>query len=316
MMIVFGVLLFAFVGIIFVAIVNTPSQKKQKENTQSAREQKVRESGTVTFNNMNPAQHLAQAELALKPNTSLDAIDEGLRNLDAIPPYAPEAVPAKGLRHKFNLEKERQKAAQEKQAQEAFKQNILNDARKTARKNYMDGLREEFRNNGVDASVYGENGDLMIVSGLLKRKRDRDIVMLQQFGPNVRRSLCAMGFKTLALQSGVVFGEGETYSLGCAETKTQREARLEQQRTTRQKYVDSLQFGDDLDIHATQEGDELVLTGSFANGLSPEMFRVTWGAKFDNEAKKNLCGIGFRGIRIRTDANSAGTFISFNCGGH
>jgi hypothetical protein len=198
------------------------------------------------------------------------------------------------------------------------KQQIISDARKTARENYIHGLREAFRNNGADASVSDTDGELAIVSDALKLKPDRDQLMRQQFGPTVRRSLCTMGFKTIALKSGVILGDGDSYSLGCPETKAETESRRQEERSARQKYVDDLQrdFNTDSqqeEIHVSERGNELILTGRFAKGTSPGMLRAMWTAKFVDQAQENLCGIGFRGLRLRGDVDSSGTFISFGC---
>jgi hypothetical protein len=192
-----------------------------------------------------------------------------------------------------------------------LKEQILNDARKTARKNYIGNMRGIFRENGVDASISDIDGELVIVSDLFKAKPNRDEILQRQFGPSVRQNLCTMGFNTLALKSGVLFGDGDEYSL-CPETKEAREARLQDEFSARQKYIGSLQLGEG--IQATQEHNEIVLTGSFAKDLSPQMMRAMWASKFDDQTKSNLCGIGFRGLRERTDARSRGTFISFGCG--
>jgi uncharacterized protein YnzC (UPF0291/DUF896 family) len=200
-----------------------------------------------------------------------------------------------------------------------LKTQVLDDARKTARKNYIDGLQANFRTNGVDAVASDIDGELTIVSDALKLKPDRDELVQRQFGPAVRRNLCTMGFKTLALKSGVLFGDGDEYSLGCPETKEQKEARLQEQRAARQKYVDDLRemFNSDPQgqgIQMAQGNNELLFTADFVRGASPQMIRAMWASKFSDQEKKNLCSIGFRGLRARADANSPGTFISFGCG--
>jgi hypothetical protein len=200
-----------------------------------------------------------------------------------------------------------------------LKAQILNDARKTARENYISTVSEAFRDGGTDASISDIDGELVIVSDLLKLKPNRDEVLRRQFGPAVRRDLCKIGFKTLALKGGVLFGDGDEYSLGCPETKEQKEARLSEQRTARQKYADDLQrtFNSDPQGHGVQmaEGNnELLLTAEFVRGVSPQMIRTIWASKFSDQEKKNLCTIGFRGLRLRADVNSPGTFMSFGCG--
>ena len=127
-----------------------------------------------------------------------------------------------------------------------------------------------------------------------------------------------MGFKTFALKSGVIFGDGDTYSLGCPETKEEKEARLEQGRSARQQYVNDLQakFNRDPDFRnqrVEDQNNELVLTSPAANDLTPAMIRANWGAMFTGDARKNLCGIGFRGLRVQGTVNDTCTFISFGC---
>jgi hypothetical protein len=198
-----------------------------------------------------------------------------------------------------------------------LKEQIMNDARKTARTNYVDFMRETFRNGGVDASISDINGKLVMVSDVLKEKPDRDRILRGQFGPAVRRDLCKMGFKTLALKSGVLLGDGDEYSLGCPERKEEKEARLQEQREARQKFVDDLQrtFNTDQQgqgMQVTQENNEIVLTADLGD-LSPQMIRAMWVSKFSDQEKKNLCGIGLRGLRARADVNSPGTLVSFGC---
>lgn len=200
-----------------------------------------------------------------------------------------------------------------------LKMQLRDEAQKTARNDYVDRLQANFRNNGVDAVASDIDGELTIVSDELKLKPDRDELVRRWFGPAVRRNLCTIGFKALALKSGAVFGDSDKYSLGCPETKEQKEARLQQQHTARQEYVDDLQrtFNSDPQgqgIQIAQGNNELLFTADFVRSASPQMIRATWASKFSDQEKKNLCSVGFRGLRARADANSPGTFISFGCG--
>lgn len=93
----------------------------------------------------------------------------------------------------------------------------------------------------------------------------------------------------------------------------------QEQRAARQKYVDDLQetFNSDPQgqgIQIAQGNNELLFTAEAVRGASPQMIRSMWASKFGDQEKKNLCGIGFRGLRARADAKSPGTFISFGCG--
>lgn len=87
----------------------------------------------------------------------------------------------------------------------------------------------------------------------------------------------------------------------------------------RQNFVDDLQRKFDGDpqrhgVRVTQEHDEVVLTGPVVGGLSVKAFRTTWLSKFSEVEKKNLCGIGFRGLKGKADADNTGIFVSFECG--
>jgi hypothetical protein len=195
---------------------------------------------------------------------------------------------------------------------------IMQEARAVARENYISNMRAIFRDGGVDATISDVGGELTIVADPLKIKPNRDHFMRQEFGPTVRRSLCTLGFKTVALKSGVLFGDGDSYSLGCPETKEEREARLQEERSARQKYVDDVQndFNHDpqSSIHVTQRDNELILTG-FAKDLSPATLRAMWAALMSDSDKKNLCGIGFRAVRMTADDGNGGTLISLGCQG-
>jgi hypothetical protein len=182
-------------------------------------------------------------------------------------------------------------------------------------------MQDEFRNQGVDATISDLDGDMVIVSDALKLKPDRDRLMRSTFDPAYRKALCTAGFKTVELKSGAIFGDGDTYSLGCPETKEERAARLEAQRSQRQEFVDQLQnrFNSDsevaaLGIHVEQAADELILTSSSAKDVSPQVFRSMLVQQFSDSSGNKLCNVGFRGLRVRTSPSSGGTFISFGCG--
>jgi tellurite resistance protein/uncharacterized membrane protein YeaQ/YmgE (transglycosylase-associated protein family) len=64
-------------------------------------EEQERREAEAAFNSMTAAEHLEKAKLALKSGSTLEAIIEGLRNLVAIPPSAPEAATAKTLKRKL-----------------------------------------------------------------------------------------------------------------------------------------------------------------------------------------------------------------------
>ena len=200
-------------------------------------------------------------------------------------------------------------------------ERILNDAKKPAREKYVSKMQDEFRNQGVDATISDLDGDMVIVSDALKLKPDRDRLMRSTFDPAYRKALCTAGFKTVELKSGAIFGDGDTYSLGCPETKEERAARLEAQRSQRQEFVDQLQnrFNSDsevaaLGIHVEQAADELILTSSSAKDVSPQVFRSMLVQQFSDSSGNKLCNVGFRGLRVRTSPSSGGTFISFGCG--
>ncbi len=201
-----------------------------------------------------------------------------------------------------------------------MKQQLLLDAQRTARENYIDRLRQNYQHSGVDASVSDINGELTIASDALKLKSDRDYLIRQQFGPKVRHNLCSIGFKTLALKSGVILGDSDEYSLGCPEAKTEREVRLREEESKRRDFVANLQntFSSDPQgsgIQVTQGKNEIILTGASFADLSPEMIRGIWASKFSDDAQQNLCELGFRSLRARANRNARGAFISFHCEG-
>jgi hypothetical protein len=200
-------------------------------------------------------------------------------------------------------------------------EQILNDAKKTAREKYVNKMQDEFRNQGVEATISDLDGDMVVVSDSLKLKPNRDRLMRSAFDPTYCKALCAAGFKTVELKSGVVFGDGDTYSLGCPETKEERDARLEARKGQRQAFVDELQrsFNGDsetaaLNIWVEQGADELILTGSSANDVPLKMFRSMISAEFGDGTSNKLCSVGFHGLRVKSNSSSSGAFIPFNCG--
>jgi hypothetical protein len=198
---------------------------------------------------------------------------------------------------------------------------ILNDATKTAREKYVNKMQDEFRNQGVEATISDLDGEMVVVSDALKLKPDRDRLMRSAFDPTYRKALCAAGFKNVELKSGVVFGDGDTYSLGCPETKEEKDARLGARKGQRQAFVDELQksFNGDsetaaINIRVEQGADELILTGSSAKDIPPKMLRSMTAAGFGDGTSNKLCSVGFHGLRVRSSPSSSGTLISFNCG--
>lgn len=76
----------------------SPAPAKDKS---IATEEQGKLDAEANFKNMTSAQHIQQARLALEPGATLAAIDEGIRNLDAIPASAPEAAAAKAFKRKL-----------------------------------------------------------------------------------------------------------------------------------------------------------------------------------------------------------------------
>jgi hypothetical protein len=199
--------------------------EQQKQDAANAQKKSEAEAAAA-FSGMTAAEHLQRAQLALNTDATRETVDEGLRNLEAIPPSEPESAAAKTTKRKLAGARERLLRAQEQQAQEATKAHIVEEARASARKDFRSGLREVFRKNGADASISDiDDRKLFIASDSFKLKPNRDETMMQLFGPAVRRKMCVMGFNTIELRSGVIFGDGDEYSLGCPETKEEREAR-------------------------------------------------------------------------------------------
>lgn len=82
-------------------------QREEQQKQQQVAEQKKRDAEVAAFNVMTPSQHIERALLAAKPDATLDAINEAIRNLDAIPVSAPEAATAKALKRKLAISKAR-----------------------------------------------------------------------------------------------------------------------------------------------------------------------------------------------------------------
>jgi uncharacterized protein YnzC (UPF0291/DUF896 family) len=192
----------------------------------------------------------------------------------------------------------------------------LTEARKAARENYINKMREIFMQQGVNANIIDSNGVMVIVSDALKESSDRNQFMRTTFDPTYRKALCAAGFTAIELRSGAILGDGATYSLGCPESKEERAARLQARAAKRQEFVAGLQndFKSDADlqeIQVTQTSEELVITSPSFKGMPPQQMRAMFDAQFDQQ--NNACGLGFKGLRVKTGPSSAGTFISYNC---
>jgi hypothetical protein len=193
-------------------------------------------------------------------------------------------------------------------------EKFLNDARKTAREKYISDMHDLFFDNGFDASIRDDNGQLVITSDTFKLKTDRDYIMRQTFPAATRRKFCEIGFKTVNLRSGV-FSDSHVYSMGCPETKEEKEMRLQQERAARQRFINNVQNGFNNDpytkeLQIADINNELVITYPPSKYTSPAQFRDMMAASLSTE---NLCKIGFKGIRVRAGAKSAGTFTSFGC---
>jgi len=206
-------------------------------------------------------------------------------------------------------------------AKTATSDQTPDDPKKPARDEYVSKMQQEFRNQGVEATISDLDGQMIVVSDDLKLKPDRDRLMRSAFDPAYRKALCAAGFKTVELSSGIILGDSDTYSLGCPETKEERDARLEAQREQRQAFVDQLQksFNSDseiaaLGIHVEQGANELVLTSSSVKDVPTKVFRSMLADEFGDGSSNKLCGVGFRGLRVRSDPSTSGVFLSFNCG--
>jgi hypothetical protein len=186
------------------------------------------------------------------------------------------------------------------------------DHSQAMRESYIKGMNENFLREGIRANVFESGGEMVVVSEALKEKSDRDHFMRITFGPTYGKSLCAIGFRNVKLTSGVVSGEGEGYSLGCSATREEMAGRLQ----ARAEFVNGLQsdFNRDpdlQDIKVAQAGKELIITAPAFKGMSPQQMRAMFGAHSGQQA--NACSIGFKGVRVKTEPSSGGTFISYNC---
>lgn len=187
----------------------------------------------------------------------------------------------------------------------------LTEARKTAREHYTEKMQRIFTREGIHASIFEVNDELVIVSDSLKEKSDRDWFMRQSFDRPSRNGLCALGLKDVKLSSGVVLGDDGIYGLGCPETNDERAIRLQK----RAEFVNGLQsdFKSDPDLQdnvVAQTNDELVITAPSLKGMTPEMIRAL-SAK--NGQPENACSLGFKGQRWKTSSNDRGTFIAYHC---
>jgi hypothetical protein len=122
------------------------------------------------------------------------------------------------------------------------KDQIINDMQRAARTTAVKDLQNAFGEAGIDATVSDQaDGELTVASEALKDQSVRNEVVRQQFGPRARKNLCEIGFKTVTLGSGKLLSGVGRYSLGCPETREEKEARLYEQNSKRQKFVDDLQ---------------------------------------------------------------------------
>lgn len=243
------------------------------------------------FDLMTPAQHLAEVKSILQvedpAGLSADKVDEVGRHIGAIPGSAPESAEAVALGMRL-LEKQ---------------------ALHRRRQHYIDDLREEFRGEGVDAFISDVKGELRFISPMFDSGPGSALFVRGFSGAENRKNLCIMGFKSYSFN-------GETYSLGCPETKEEKAERLEKERLARQDFVDGLQkdfdrLPPDERALVSQENNELVIT---MPDFTPEAFRAIYASPEapNKRLQMRLCRIGFRGVRGR-DGTSAGTFIPFGC---
>jgi hypothetical protein len=199
-------------------------------------------------------------------------------------------------------------------ASPAVKQSI-DEARRTARRNYVIKMQQEFDAEGIDATISDFEDDVVVVSDQLKTKANRDKLM-RVFDPAYRRALCSAGFKGLKLKSGYVFGEGESYSLGCRDTDNERSTRLQAEQSQRQEFVDNLQGGLQRsgidDIRVALSGHKLVLTGSSAKDVPPRALRALIQQVADEDRAK-LCSIGFSSVQARSNISSTGIIVPLSC---
>jgi hypothetical protein len=93
-----GVLFLLFVAAL-VASKYAPlnSHKLSEAEQQRLDAAKSKRAAAAAFAAMTPAQHIERAKVALRPGATTDAIDEGLRNVRAIPASAPESHRAQSL---------------------------------------------------------------------------------------------------------------------------------------------------------------------------------------------------------------------------
>jgi hypothetical protein len=95
------------------------ADKKEQQRVELAKQEAAADQ--EAFRRLSPKEHLDKARLLLKDGVRLgdtnvpqSTIDEGRKNLDAIPPSAPESADAKLLRQKYEAAEKKSQAAKKK----------------------------------------------------------------------------------------------------------------------------------------------------------------------------------------------------------
>lgn len=183
---------------------------KQQAASDVAQKQRQEEA----FRQLSPKEHLDKARLLLQVGSPQPSINEGLKNLDAIPTSAPEFTDGKLLRRQFDAAKkktdEEQARIQATAAFETDKQKYL----KTARKKYTNDLEALLREQGFDA-VVTELGDTLIVANDLFKDEGNRVQFLASIRGKNSQGLCQVGFRRVALGGTGVFAGTHSYSLEC-----------------------------------------------------------------------------------------------------
>jgi hypothetical protein len=93
-----GIVVFTVIVIACVAVILAVGEMVKRELDEEEQPKRLAEG---IFKSMTPLEHLGKAASALMPGSSLDLIDEGLRNLNAVPQSSPEASQVNAIARKL-----------------------------------------------------------------------------------------------------------------------------------------------------------------------------------------------------------------------
>ena len=97
--------------------------------------------------------------------------------------------------------------------------------------------------------------------------------------------------KSIEVKTGT-FGDGNEYSLGCKETKEEKDARLASELSLRKQYVDNLQGDFNRNpqtngTHVDEQNGDLIVTMPSLKGMNSQQIRTLWEAAWKVIVKSN-----------------------------